>query len=301
MHEVLPSVDPATALAVGLKVDVDALPPAVIAALRSGTLNLADPAITVELLRLNAVVGVKGSVNSSGQLTSVGVTCALCHPSADHSFAPGIGRRLDGSANRDLNVGAIVALSPMLDESTKAEFRSWGPGRYDARHHAFDGVNLISLNRSSLPVLIPPIYGLKGVGFETYTADGPISYWNSYVGVTQMGGHGSFAHPRIGLSIQQMPDLVTPKLGALLDYQRSLRPPRDRRKVSIQPLLSEASNCFATRHAAARAIRDRTSRTSSAGRCETCRCCTTHQKSARSPCTHRGRQRASTERRRCER
>src|SRR4029450_10881229 len=76
------------------------------------------------------------------------------------------------------------------------------------------------------PVLIPPVYGLKGVGFETYTADGPISYWNSYVGVSEMGGHGSFADPRIGLSIQQTPDLVPPKLGALLDYQLSLRTPK---------------------------------------------------------------------------
>src|SRR5262245_39863426 len=170
MHEVIPNVDPATALSVGLEVHVDALPPAVIGALRSGTVNLADPAITVELLRLNAVVGVKGDVNSSGQLTSVGVTCALCHASVDNSFAPGIGKRLDGWANRDLNVGAIVALSPALDEGTKAQFRLWGPGKYDARHHAFDGINLIPLNRSSLPVLIPPIYGLRGVGFETYTA-----------------------------------------------------------------------------------------------------------------------------------
>src|SRR4026208_1552908 len=190
MHEVIPHVDPATALAVGLKVDVDALPPAVITALRAGAVDLTNPANTVELLRLNAVVGVKGTVNDSGQLTTVGVTCALCHSSVDNSFAPGIGKRLDGWANRDLNVGAIVALSPVLDEGTKAEFRLWGPGKYHPRHHAFDGINLIPLNRSSLPIVIPPIYGLRGVGFETYTADGPISYWNSYVGVSPMGGHG---------------------------------------------------------------------------------------------------------------
>ena len=226
MHEVIPQVDPVTALAVGLKVDVDALPPAIVDALRAGIVNLKDPAVTVALLRLNAVVGVKGTVNDSGRLTSVGVTCALCHSSVDNSFAPGIGKRLDGWANRDLNVGAIVALSPALDEATKADFRSWGPGKYHARHHAFNGTNLISLNRSTLPVLIPPIYGLKGVGFETYTADGPISYWNSYVGVSQMGGHGSFSDPRIGLSIQQTPDLVTPKLKALLDYQLSLDAPK---------------------------------------------------------------------------
>jgi mono/diheme cytochrome c family protein len=226
MHEVIPTVDPATALAVGLKVDVEALPARIIAALQAGQVDLTDPAVTVQLLRLNAIVGVKGRVNKAGQLTSVGVTCALCHSSVDNSFAPGIGKRLDGWANTTLNVGTIVALSPALDEATKAEFRSWGPGKYDPRHHAFDGTNIVPLNSPSLPIVIPPIYGLKGVGFETFTGDGPISYWNSYVGVGQMGGRGSFSDPRIGLSIRQRPDLVTPKLAALLDYQLSLRSPR---------------------------------------------------------------------------
>lgn len=225
MHEVVATVPPATALAVGLKVDVEALPPAVIDALRAGQVDLTNPAVTVELLRLNAVVGVRGTVNDVGQLTSVGITCALCHSSVDNSFTTGIGRRLDGWANTDLNVGAIVALSPALDEATKTEFRSWGPGKYDPRHHAFDGTNIIPLNSPSLPIVIPPIYGLKGVEFETFTADGPISYWNSYVGVGQMGGQGTFNDPRIGLFINQSPDLVTPKLRALLDYQLSLRAP----------------------------------------------------------------------------
>jgi hypothetical protein len=225
MHEVIPGVDPATALAVGLKVDVDALPAGVVTALQAGEVDLTNPAVTVELLRLNAVVGVKGTVNEAGQLTGVGVTCALCHSSVDDSFAPGIGKRLDGWANTDLNVGAIVALSPALDEATKAEFRAWGPGKYDPRHHAFDGTNIIPLNSPSLPIVIPPIYGLSGVGFETFTADGPISYWNSYVGVGQMGGQGNFSDPRIGLFITQSPDLVTPKLRALLEYQLSLRAP----------------------------------------------------------------------------
>ena len=226
MHEVIPAVDPATALAVGLKVDVEALPEKVIAALQAGQVDLTDPAVTVELLRLNAVVGVKGTVDDAGQLSRVGVTCALCHSSVDNSFAPGIGKRLDGWANTDLNVGAIVALSPALDDATKAEFRSWGAGKYDPRHHAFDGTSIIPLNSPSLPIVIPPIYGLKGVGFETFTGDGPISYWNSYVGVGQMGGRGSFGDPRIGLFIKQTPDLVTPKLAALLDYQLSLRSPK---------------------------------------------------------------------------
>ena len=225
MHEAVATVDPATALAVGLKVDADALPPPVVEALRAGQVDLTDPAVTRELLRLNAVVGVKGAVNESGQLTSLGITCALCHSTVDNWFAHGIGKRLDGWANRDLNVGAIVALSPILPDALKAEFRTWGPGKYDPRHHAFDGNNLIPLNSPSLPIVIPSIFGLKGVGFETFTADGPISYWNSYVGVGQMGGHGSFTDPRIGLSIAQTPDLVTPKLAALLDYQLRLRVP----------------------------------------------------------------------------
>ena len=225
MHEVIATVPPTTALAVGLKVDVEALPAAVKAALRAGEVDLTNPAVTVELLRLNAVVGVQGKVDDLGQLTSVGITCALCHSSVDNSFAPGIGKRLDGWANIDLNVGAIVALSPALDAATKAEFNAWGPGKYDPRHHAFDGINLLSLNSPSLPIVLPPIYGLKGVGFETFSADGPISYWNAYVGVGQMGGQGTFHDPRIGLFITQTPDLVTAKLPALLDYQLSLRTP----------------------------------------------------------------------------
>jgi len=226
MHEVIATVPPSTALAVGLKVDVDALPREVIAALQAGQVDLANPAVTIELLRLNAVVGVQGKVNDSGQLTSVGITCALCHSSVDNSFTTGIGRRLDGWANTDLNVGAIVALSPALDAATKAEFNAWGPGKYDPRHHAFDGTNLLILNSPSVPIVLPSIYGLKGVGFETFTADGPISYWNAYVGVGQMGGHGNFIDPRIGLFITQTPDLVTPKLPALLDYQLSLHTPK---------------------------------------------------------------------------
>jgi hypothetical protein len=225
MHQAIASVSPATALSVGLKVDVDALPPALLAALAAGQVNLNDPAATLELLRLNAVVGVIGRVDDQGQLTSVGITCALCHSTVDNSFTTGIGKRLDGWPNRDLNVGAILGLSPALPDALKAEFATWGPGRYDPRHHAFDGTNIIPLNSPTLPVLIPPAYGLRGVGFETYSGDGPISYWNSYVGVSQMGGHGSFSDPRIGLTISQKPDRVTPKLPALRDYQLSLSAP----------------------------------------------------------------------------
>jgi mono/diheme cytochrome c family protein len=225
MHDVLPSVSPATALAVGLKVDVDALPSTVTDALKAGKVDLTDPAVTLDLLRLNAVVGVKGTFNDVKQLTQVGITCALCHSSVDNSFAAGIGKRLDGWANTDLNVGAIVSLSPALDAETKAEFMKWGPGKYDPRHHYFNGTSIVPLNSPSVPVVIPPIYGLRGVDFATYTGDGSISYWNAYVGVGQMGGHGNFSDPRIGVSIQQTPDLVTPKLPALLAYQLSLRTP----------------------------------------------------------------------------
>jgi hypothetical protein len=232
MHEVIASsVDPTTALQVGLKVDVDALPAEIIAALRAGSgVDLTKPETTIQLLKLDAVVGLKGTVSDTGQLTSVGITCALCHSTVDNSLMTGIGHRLDGWANADLDVGRIVALSPspVLDDATKAEFRTWGPGNYDPRHHYFDGTNLVPfpMNTPSLPVVIPPAYGLKGVGFETYTGDGAISYWNAYVGIGQMGGHGSFSDPRIGLFITQTPDRVTPKLAALRDYQLSLRTPK---------------------------------------------------------------------------
>jgi hypothetical protein len=153
----------------------------------------------------------------------VGISCALCHSTVDDSIAPGIGRRLDGWANPNLNVGAIIALSPAIAD--KSPYLGWGPGKYDPRFHAFNGRTFIPLNNPTFPVVIPPIYGLQGVGFETFTGDGPISYWNNYVGVTQMGGHGDFSDPRLGLRIVQRPDLVAPKLPALLAYQLSLQAP----------------------------------------------------------------------------
>jgi mono/diheme cytochrome c family protein len=230
LHTVIKTVSPATALQVGLKVDVGALPPAIVSALKASPpqINLNDPAVTLQLLQLDAVIGVKGTV-SNGTLTSIGVTCALCHSQVDDSLTKGIGHRLDGWPNRDLNVGAIIALSPVLTSAQRAVFNSWGPGKYDPRLQAFDGTQFIALNRSTFPVVIPPAYGLRRVGFETFTADGPVSYWNNYVAVSQMGGHGSFSDPRISLSIVQTPDLVTPKLPALREYQFSLdapEPPR---------------------------------------------------------------------------
>jgi hypothetical protein len=226
MHKVIrENVSPATALSVGLKVDVDALPPAILDALQGGQVNLNDPAVTVQLLKLNAVVGVIGKVvGANDNLASVGITCALCHSTVDNSFAPGIGRRLDGWPNTTLNPGAIIALSPAV--TNKGPFQSWGPGKYDPRFRIFDGTNVIQLYTQTRPVVIPPAFGLQGVGFETYNGDGEISYWNRYVAVTQMGGHGNFSDPRINVTgIVQQPDLVDPKLPALLAYQLSLQTP----------------------------------------------------------------------------
>ncbi len=235
MHTVVQDLAPATALNVlGLKVDVQALPRNIVKAMEDGLVDLSDPAVTRQLLTLNAVVGVMGTVSSAGQVTSIGITCALCHSTVDDSLVPGIGRRLDGWPNLDLNVGLIVSLSPspVLSPALKQDFATWGPGKYDARHHAFDGTGLILLNGTgpSVPSVIPPAYGLRDVGFETFTGDGPIWYWNAYVGIGQMGGQGTFRDPRIDLTINQSPDLVTPKLAALLDYQLKLRapdPPKD--------------------------------------------------------------------------
>ena len=231
MHEVLPGLTPETVLGAGLKVDSQALPPPVVAAIKAGELPLDDPRVTLRLLEMNAVVGVVGKVVDD-KLMSVGITCALCHSTVDDSLAAGIGKRLDGWPNRQLNVGLIVSLSPSaLIDPFRQEFAEWGPGKYDARHHIFDGTNLTLLHgptptgRETIPVVIPPAFGLQGVGFETYTGDGPISYWNSYVGVTQMGGQGSFSDSRIGVQVTQKPDLVTPKLAALLAYQLSLLAP----------------------------------------------------------------------------
>src|SRR5688500_3192910 len=205
------AVDPTTALKVGLKVDADVLP--------AGSLEKVDlksPATTVELLKLNAVVGVQATVDSANHITRLGITCAFCHSTVDNSVMPGIGRRMDGWPNRDLNVGAIIALSPVLDAGKKAVYQSWGPGKYDPRYN-HDG--------KSTPLVLPPAYGLAQITNETYTAEGPISYWNAYVAVTQMGGQGNFSDPRLGIDVKHSPDLVSSKLPALRAYQHSLPVP----------------------------------------------------------------------------
>jgi mono/diheme cytochrome c family protein len=222
MHEVISTaVSPVTALAVGLKVDAEALPPAVAKGIQDGSIDLKSPDTTVALLKLDAVVGLKGTVqtvNGKDALTRVGVTCALCHSAVDNSFAPGIGKRLDGWPNRDLNPGAIIALSPAVDAAKKAIYLSWGKGKYDPRFN-IDGLNK--------PVVIPPAYGLEGIHSITFTGDGAeIAYWNRYVAVTQMGGQGSFSEPRLNLNITNgTTDLVTSKLPALQAYQLSLKAP----------------------------------------------------------------------------
>lgn len=222
MHEVISAaVDPTTALSVGLKVDTDSLPPAVVQGIQNGSISLTSPATTVALLKLNAVVGVKGTVttvNGQDQLTRVGITCALCHSTVDNSFAPGIGKRLDGWANHDLNPGAIIALSSALTATQKAVYNSWGKGKYDARFN-FDG--------QSAPQVIPPAYGLNGVRSVTYTGDGnDLQYWNRYVGVTQMHGHGRWDEPRLNEHVSNVPpDLISTKLEALAAYQLSISRP----------------------------------------------------------------------------
>src|SRR5262245_44736468 len=213
MEQVVNAVDPTTALAVGLKVDSEALPVEVVQGIQNHTISLTDPATTVALVKLNAVIGVKGTVENVGgkdTVTRVGFTCALCHSTVDNSFVPGVGKRLDGWPNRDLNVGAIVALSPALaaDTATRNVLNSWGPGKYDPRNN-FDGLNG--------PNVIPPAYGLNGIHSITVTGDGTdIAYWNRYVAVTQMGGHGSFSDSRTGVDVTNgTDDLVSSKLAGL--------------------------------------------------------------------------------------
>lgn len=212
MHEVIEkSVDPMTALKVGLKLDIDALP---VGILESVDLNA--PATTVALLKMHAIVGLRAEVNADNHITRVGITCGLCHSTVDNSVMPGVGKRLDGWPNRDLNVGAIIALSPAITPEQRAVYNSWGPGMYDPRYN-IDG--------KSTPLTLPPAYGLAEIENETYTAEGPISYWNAYVAVTQMHGHGNFSDGRLGIDVKHSPDLVTPKLPALRAYQHSLLTP----------------------------------------------------------------------------
>jgi hypothetical protein len=242
-----PGVSPKTALSVGLKVDVDALPATLKKQLAAGKVNLDDPATTIALLKLNAVVGVTAFANPDGSVRSMGIQCAFCHSTVDNSFAPGIGKRLDGWANRDLNVGAIVSLAPNLKpftdllgvdvETVKKVLASWGPGRYDAELDK-DG-KAFRPDGKQAGTLIPPAFGLAGVDLATWTGFGSVTYWNAYVGVTQMHGIGTFFDARFNnkdeypvaaksgsWNTRGKPDRVTAKLAALHFYQLSIPAPK---------------------------------------------------------------------------
>ena len=242
-----PGVSPKTALSVGLKVDADALPAALKKQLAAGKVNLDDPATTIALLKLNAVVGVTAFANPDGSVKSMGIQCAFCHSTVDDSFAPGIGKRLDGWANRDLNVGAIVSLAPNLKpftdllgvdvETVKKVLASWGPGRFDAELDK-DGKALRPDGKQA-GTLIPPAFGLAGVNLHTWTGFGSVPYWNAYVGVTEMHGAGTFYDERLSNkdqfpvsaksgagNMRGTPDRVTSKLAALHFYQLSIPAPK---------------------------------------------------------------------------
>src|SRR3954471_17215054 len=200
-----PGVSPKTALSVGLKVDAEALPADLVAQIKAGKVDLNDPATTIALLKLNSVVGVTGKFDGSGKLAGMGIQCAFCHSTVDDSFAPGIGKRLDGWPNRDLNVGAIVSLAPNLDPITsllgvdeatvKTVLASWGPGKFDAELF-LDGKAFQPDGRSAA-TLLPAAFGLAGVNQHTSTGWGSVPYWNAFVANLEMHGSGVFFDPRL--------------------------------------------------------------------------------------------------------
>ena len=241
-----PGVSPKTALSVGLKVDADALPAELVAQIKAGKVNLDDPATTLALLKLNAVVGVTGRFDSQGKFNSMGIQCAFCHSTVDDSFMPGIGHRLDGWPNRDLNVGGIVALAPnpkpLADElgvdvaTLKKVLASWGPGCFDAELDK-DGKALRPDGKRAC-TLIPPAFGLAGVNLHTWTGFGSVPYWNAYVAATEMHGAGTFFDARLkdksqypvaarsgSSNTRGKPDRTSPKLAALHFYQLAIAAP----------------------------------------------------------------------------
>jgi hypothetical protein len=241
-----PGLSPKTALALGLKVDASALDAQTVAAFKAGKVDLDAPATTVALLKANAVLGVKAFADDQGNVTSVGITCAFCHSTVDDSFAPGIGSRLDGWPNRDLDVGKIVAFAPTvkpiadllgIDEPTvRRVLASWGPGRYDAELN-LDGKAFRPDGKTAATV-IPAAYGLAGVNLHTYTGWGSVPYWNAFVANTQMMGSGTFFDPRLDdrakfpvaaktgrSNIRNSPDLITSKLASLQFYQLAIPAP----------------------------------------------------------------------------
>jgi len=241
-----PGVSPKIALSVGLKIDADALPPSLVEQIKAGKVNLDDPATTLALLKLNSVVGVTGFFDEQGKLQSMGIQCAFCHSTVDNSFSPGIGHRLDGWANRDLNVGAIVSLSPNLQPvadllgvdvpTVKKVLASWGPGKYDAELDQ-DG-KAFRPDGKSAATLLPAAFGLAGVNNGTYTGWGSMTYWNAYVANTQMHGKGAFSEPLVTEKqfpvgakahynqVRNADDQITSKLGALQFYQLAIPAPK---------------------------------------------------------------------------
>jgi hypothetical protein len=239
-------VSPKTALSVGLKVDAERVPAPVAQGIKSGAVSLDDPANTLALLKANSVVGVKG-IFEGDRLTSLGITCAFCHSTVDDSFAPGIGKRLDGWPNRDLNVGAIVSLSPDLsaftqllgvDEQTvRKVLGSWGPGKFDAELN-LDGKGFRPDGKAAA-TLLPAAFGLSGVNLHTYSGWGSVTYWNAYVANNEMYGKGFFFDPRLDdaskfpvaararFGHRQSPgdDRITSKLAALHFYQLAIPAP----------------------------------------------------------------------------
>jgi hypothetical protein len=243
-----PGVSPTTALAVGLKVDSQALPRSLVNAIKKGKVDLNDPKTTLALLKLNAVVGVQGQFDRNGSMRSMGITCAFCHSTVDDSFAPGIGKRLDGWPNQDLNVGKIVSLAPNLkpftdpigvDRATLEKvLLSWGPGFYDAEVN-IDGKGFRPDGKSAA-TRIPAAYGHLGEDLHTWTGGfGDVTYWNAYVANLQMHGNGNFNDARLNDPVKypaavrsgfdrlrHTPDQVTPKLAPLHYYQLSLQAPK---------------------------------------------------------------------------
>jgi hypothetical protein len=236
------------ALQVGLKVDTGKLPRILIEVIRGGSVDLEKTDTTLELLRADAVVGVKGIFDRDKKnLVSIGITCAICHSTVDDSLAKGIGSRLDGWPNRDLNVGAVISMAPDLsaytqllgvDEATvKKVLAAWGPGKFDAEL-ILDGKGFRPDGKSAA-TLLPPAYGLAGVNNHTWTGGwGTVTYWNAFVSNLEMQGQGTFFDQRL-MNAQQYPiaakagfgnkraakDMITAKLAALHYYQLSIPAP----------------------------------------------------------------------------
>jgi hypothetical protein len=240
-------VTPREALQLGLKVDAEALPRELVLQLRRGQVDLDSVATTLALLKLDSIVGVKGFFRDDGTLESVGITCALCHSTVDNSLTEGVGRRRDGWANRDLNVGAIIAAAPDLspiatllgvDQATvRTVLLSWGPGKFDAEL-ILDG-KAFRPDGKSAATLLPPAFGLAGVNLHTWTGWGSVTHWNAFVANLEMHGSGTFYDPRLR-NAEQFPiaaangfdnvrsevDLITPKLPALHFYQLAIPAPK---------------------------------------------------------------------------